>query len=149
MHCPYCGSKETEVVETRDNEELDSIRRRRACLQCIKRFTTYERVEHVHLVIIKKDGKREQFSRDKLKAGIVRACDKTTVSAETVEKIVSGIIAEIRALDSIEIESSYIGDVVAKRLKAVNQVAYIRFASVFKQFVDIEDFQKEVKGLLT
>lgn len=148
MKCPYCGSKETEVVETRDSEDLQTIRRRRSCLKCEKRFTTYERVENVTLVVIKKDGRREQFNRDKLKSGIIRSCEKTTVSVEQIEKIVGEIEMELRGADSVEVESKKIGQMVATRLKKLDKVAYIRFSSVFKRFVDIEDFEKEVKRLI-
>ncbi|PIP74364.1 MAG: transcriptional regulator NrdR [Candidatus Levybacteria bacterium CG_4_9_14_3_um_filter_35_16] len=148
MKCPYCGSKETEVVETRDSEDLETIRRRRSCLKCEKRFTTYERVENVTLVVIKKEGKREQFNRDKLKNGIIRSCEKTTVSVEQIEKIVTEIEMELRGADSVEVESKKIGQLVATKLKKLDKVAYIRFSSVFKRFVDIEDFEKEVKRLI-
>lgn len=148
MKCPYCGSKETEVVETRDSEDLETIRRRRACVKCEKRFTTYERVENVNLVVIKKDGRREQFNRDKLKNGIIRSCEKTTVSVEDIEKIVTEIERELRGADSVEVESKKIGQMVATRLKKLDKIAYIRFSSVFKRFVDIEDFEKEVKKLI-
>lgn len=147
MHCPYCGKKESEVVETRDSEDLDTIRRRRACLSCGKRFTTYERVEHVQLIVIKRDGRREQYSRDKLKSGLLRACEKTVIPAEIIEKIVNEIGQEVRTMGSLEVESKLIGEMVAKRLKLLDKVAYIRFASVFKRFVDVEDFQKEVKQI--
>lgn len=148
MKCPYCGSKNTEVVETRDSEDLETIRRRRACLSCEKRFTTYERVENVNLVVIKKDGRREQFNRDKLKNGIIRSCEKTTVSVEEIEKIVTDIERELRGADSIEVESKKIGQLVAARLKKLDKVAYIRFSSVFKRFVDAEDFEKEIKRII-
>ncbi|MDO8621052.1 MAG: transcriptional regulator NrdR [Candidatus Levybacteria bacterium] len=148
MKCPYCGSKDSEVVETRDSEDLDTIRRRRECLKCEKRFTTYERVENANLIVIKKDGKREQFNRDKLKNGIIRSCEKTTVSLETIDKLVTDIERELRGEDSVEIESKKIGQMVAARLKKLDKVAYIRFSSVFKRFVDIEDFEEEVKKLL-
>src|SRR5580700_5757295 len=98
MYCPYCGSKDSEVIETRESSEMDTIRRRRACLGCCKRFTTYERVEHVQLIVIKKDGKREQFAREKLKSGILKACEKTTVPADIIEKIVNEISRELRAM---------------------------------------------------
>src|SRR3989344_8073687 len=113
MKCPYCGSRETEVVETRDSEDLETIRRRRACLACAKRFTTYERIENVHLFVIKRDGKREQFQRDKLKNGLLKACEKTTVPVDTIEKIVVEIERELRSGDSVEIESTTIGQLVA------------------------------------
>jgi transcriptional repressor NrdR len=148
MKCPYCGSKDTEVVETRDSEDLETIRRRRACVKCEKRFTTYERVETVNLVVIKKDGKREQFNRDKLKNGILRSCEKTTVSVEDIEKIVTEVERELRGADSVEVESKRIGQMVAARLKKIDKIAYIRFSSVFKRFVDVEDFEKEVKKLI-
>lgn len=148
MKCPYCGSKETEVVETRDSEDLETIRRRRSCLKCEKRFTTYERVENVTLVVIKKEGKREQFNRDKLKNGIIRSCEKTTVSVEQIEKIVTEIEMELRGADSVEVESKKIGQLVATKLKKLDKVAYIRFSSVFKRFVDLEDFEKELKKLI-
>ncbi len=147
MHCPYCGTKNSEVVETRDSSDLDSIRRRRSCLECGKRFTTYERVENVALNVIKRDGKREQFNREKLQHGLLKACEKTTIPTEKIEKTVAEITRELRTLDTLEVESKQIGDMVAKRLKQIDKVAYIRFASVFKRFVDVEDFQKEVKGL--
>lgn len=148
MKCPYCGSSETEVVETRDSEDLETIRRRRACLKCEKRFTTYERVENITLIVIKKDGKREQFNREKLKSGIIRSCEKTTVSIEDIEKIVVEIERELRSQDSVEVESKKIGQLVAAKLKKLDKIAYIRFSSVFKRFVDIEDFEKEVKRLI-
>jgi len=148
MHCPYCGSKDTEVVETRDSEDLDTIRRRRACLLCEKRFTTYERVETVNLIVIKKDLRREQFSREKLKNGILRSCEKTTVGLESIEKIVTDVEREIRGADSVEIESRKIGQLVAGKLKVLDKVAYIRFSSVFRRFLDIEDFEKEVRRLV-
>jgi transcriptional repressor NrdR len=148
MKCPYCGSTESEVVETRTSEDVDTIRRRRECLKCKKRFTTYERIENINLVVIKKDGKREQFNRDKLKSGIVRSSEKTTVSMEDIEKIVTEIERELRGGDSVEVESKKIGQMVAVKLKKIDKVAYIRFSSVFKRFVDIEDFQEEVKRLI-
>jgi len=148
MKCPYCGSKDSEVVETRDSEDLETIRRRRACLSCQKRFTTYERVENVNLVVIKKDGRREQFQRDKLKSGIIRSCEKTRASIDTIEKIVTDIERELRAADSIEIDSKKIGQMVAEKLKKIDKVAYIRFSSVFRRFVDVEDFEREVRRLI-
>ena len=148
MKCPYCGSADSEVVETRASEDVDTIRRRRECLKCEKRFTTYERIENVNLVVIKKDGKREQFDRDKLKSGIIRSCEKTKVSMEAIEKIVTEVERELRGADSVEVESKKIGQMVAIKLKKIDKVAYIRFSSVFKRFVDVEDFEKEVKRLI-
>ncbi|MBI1982491.1 MAG: transcriptional repressor NrdR [Candidatus Levybacteria bacterium] len=148
MKCPYCASTETEVIETRDSEDLETIRRRRACLKCEKRFTTYERIETINLTVIKKDGKREQFDRDKLKSGILKACEKTRVPVEKIEKIVSEVERELRGAESVEVESKKIGQMVANKLKKIDKVAYIRFSSVFRRFVDVEDFEKEVKRLI-
>lgn len=147
MHCPYCGSKESEVVETRESADLDTIRRRRSCIGCNKRFTTYERVENVALIVIKRDRRREQYSREKLKTGLLKACEKTIIPVEIIEKLVTDITRELRGLDSLEIESKLIGEMVARKLKQLDKVAYIRFASVFKRFVDVEDFEKEVQRL--
>lgn len=148
MKCPYCGSRETEVVETRDSEDLETIRRRRACIKCEKRFTTYERVENINLYVIKKDGKREQFDRQKLKTGILKSCEKTTVPVEIIEKIVTDIERDLLNESGVEVESKKLGQIVAGKLKKIDKVAYIRFASVFKRFVDVEDFEKEVRRLI-
>ena len=147
MHCPYCGNQESEVVETRESSDMDTIRRRRSCLSCTKRYTTYERVENVALIVIKKDKRRELFNRDKLKNGVWKACDKTVIPADIIERMVTEITRELRGLDSLEVDSRIIGEMVAKRLKKLDKVAYIRFASVFKRFVDVEDFEKEVARL--
>jgi transcriptional repressor NrdR len=148
MHCPYCQHTETEVVETRYNEDLDSTRRRRECKKCGKRFTTYERIERAPIIVSKKDGRKEQFEREKLRGGIIKAIEKTQVGADKVEEIVDGIERELRNRDSIEIDSREIGKMVAGRLKTLDKVAYIRFASVFKRFVDVEEFERELKKLL-
>lgn len=148
MHCPYCNSEETEVVETRVGENGENIRRRRACVSCGKRFTTYERVENVTLIVKKKDGKNEQFNREKLKTGLIRACEKTKVGLENINNIVDEIERDLRSGESVEIESKKIGQMVAGKLKKIDKVAYIRFSSVFKRFVDVEDFEKEVKRLI-
>lgn len=148
MKCPYCNHEETEVLETRDSEDLAVTRRRRSCAKCEKRFTTYERIESVPLTVIKKDERRETFDREKLKRGIVRSSGKTTVKAEDVDRIVDEVERELIGGDTTEISSKKIGELVAKRLKKLDKVAYIRFASVFRQFVDVEDFEREVKKLL-
>lgn len=147
MHCPYCGSKNSEVVETRDSDDLRAIRRRRACLECDKRFTTYERVENISLVVIKKDKKRVQFDREKIRSGILKASEKTTVAVALIDQIVEEVERELRSMDTVEVESRKIGQMVAARLKKIDKVAYIRFASVFKRFVEVEDFEKEVRKL--
>lgn len=148
MKCPYCASKQTEVVETRDNEDLETIRRRRACVACGKRFTTYERIENIDLYVLKKDGRRELFSREKLKRGMITSTEKTKISLDTVEKMLTEIERELRSRDSVEIKSKEIGELVAAHLKKLDKVAYIRFSAVFKRFVDVEDFEKEVKKLI-
>lgn len=148
MKCPYCGFENTDVIETRDSEDLSVTRRRRNCGKCEKRFTTYERLETVPITVIKKDERRETFDREKLKRGIWRASGKTTLKVQDVERIVDEVERELIGGDSTEVVSKKIGELVAKRLKRLDKLAYIRFASVFKQFVDIEDFEKEVKKLL-
>ncbi|OGG11693.1 transcriptional regulator NrdR [Candidatus Gottesmanbacteria bacterium RBG_13_45_10] len=148
MKCPYCNHENTDVIETRDSEDLSVTRRRRNCPKCEKRFTTYERVENVPLTVIKKDERRESFDREKLKRGIWRASGKTTIKAEDVDRIVDEVERELIGGESTEVVSKRIGELVAKRLKKLDKIAYIRFASVFRQFVDIEDFEREVKKLL-
>ncbi len=148
MFCIFCEHTDTEVIETRLSDDGATIRRRRNCPKCGKRFTTYERVEELPILVIKRDGKRERFSREKLRNGILKACDKTRVSAGQVEQIVANIEQELKEQDSTEIQSSTIGNLVAKNLKKIDKIAYIRFASVFRRFVDVEDFEKEVKKLL-
>ena len=134
MKCPYCHFENTDVLETRDNDDLSVTRRRRNCSKCEKRFTTYERIEVVPITVIKKDERRETFDREKLKRGIWRASGKTTIKAEDINRIVDEVERELIAAQSTEIPSKKIGELVAKRLKKLDKVAYIRFASVFRQF---------------
>lgn len=148
MKCPYCSSTDTRVLEKRDVEEQGITRRRRECLKCGKRFTTYERVELVELIVLKKDGRREQFNRDKIRNGITRACEKRPVSHEQIENIVDEIEAKLRKKETKEISSKEIGEEVIKKLKTLDKVAYIRFASVYRDFGDIESFQEELGKLL-
>ena len=148
MKCPYCDSRDTEVVETRDSEDSETIRRRRSCLKCEKRFTTYERIENILLIVIKKDGRREQFDRDKLKTGLLKASEKTTVSLDAIEKLVAEVERELRGADSVELDSKKVGQLAASKLKKLDKVAYIRFSSVFRRFVDVEEFEKEVQKLI-
>ncbi len=148
MKCPYCHHQDTEVIETRDSEDLTVTRRRRSCPKCEKRFTTYERAEAVPLTVIKKDERRETFDREKLQRGIWKASGKTKIKAEDIDRIVGEVERELIGGDSTEISSKKIGELVAKRLKKLDKIAYIRFSSVFKRFVDVEDFEKEVKKLL-
>lgn len=148
MKCPYCIHEQTDVVETRDSEDVSVTRRRRECVKCAKRFTTYERVETVPLIVIKKTGARENFDREKLAGGIRKAAEKTSVTHKDIEETVDEVERELRSADSIEIESKRIGQMVAERLKKKDKVAYIRFASVFKRFLDVEEFEKELHKLL-
>jgi transcriptional repressor NrdR len=147
MKCPYCGRLETKVVDKRETENDVVTRRRRECLSCSKRFTTYERIESVALIVIKKDGRREQFDRAKIEKGILKASEKRSISANTVKEIVSDIELFLRNKDTTEIPSYLIGRLVMSRLKKLDKVAYIRFASVYKDFTDPEKFQKELKRL--
>ncbi|MAG47275.1 transcriptional regulator NrdR [archaeon] len=146
MKCPYCLHEENKVIDKR-NTEVNSTRRRRECLKCKKRFTTYERVESIDLVIIKKDGRREPFEKEKIRKGLIKACEKRPVSLEKIEQAVDKIEAELRKLKSKEIQSSIVGEKIMNRLKKLDKVAYVRFASVYRSFADITDFQKELRDL--
>jgi len=147
MFCLFCKCVDTEVIETRVSEDGKAVRRRRHCPKCQKRFTTYERIEELPVLVIKRDGRRERFDREKLKNGIFKAVGKTTVTVEQVEKIINEVEQEITSLEKAETESKNIGNLVARRLKKIDKVAYIRFASVFRRFVELEDFEKEIKKL--
>lgn len=148
MKCPYCSHTITEVLETRDSEDLAVTRRRRSCAKCGKRFTTYERLETVLLTVVKRDNRREPFDRDKLARGISRASGKTTIKAEEVLKIVDEVERELITGNTTEVTSLKIGELVAKRLKKLDKIAYIRFSSVFRHFVDLEEFEGELHKLL-
>lgn len=148
MKCPYCGSEENKVLDKRTSPDRKATRRRRECLSCKKRFTTYERVEVVDLVVIKKDGKREMFDRNKLKMGLMRACEKRPVKLEQIDRLLDKVENDLRKSKGTEIKSSVIGNMVMRRLKSLDKVAYIRFASVYREFTDIQSFQKELKRLL-
>ncbi|SRR4030042_2556189 len=148
MRCPYCAHEENQVLDSRDSEDLSSIRRRRECLKCDKRFTTYERVEMIDLFVIKKDGRREQFDRNKLLGGIKKACEKRPISMETIDETVDEIEQNLRKRETTEVPSKFIGESVIRRLRSIDKVAYIRFASVYRAFEDVESFEKEVKSLL-
>lgn len=148
MFCIFCKHNDTEVIETRISEDGAAIRRRRRCPKCERRFTTYERMEELPILVIKRDGRRERFDRDKLRKGLFKACEKTQLTAQQLEIVVGEIEQEVRSVDTQEVESNQIGKWVAKKLKILDKIAYIRFASVFKRFVDIDDVEKEVKKLL-
>jgi transcriptional repressor NrdR len=147
MKCPYCLNAKTKVVDKRDIPEFDSTRRRRECLKCGKRFTTYERLELVSLTIIKKDGRRETFDRDKLLNGILRSCEKRPIPRERIEKLVNEVEAELMNYGGKEVPSSQIGEIVMEKLKGIDKVAYIRFASVYREFTDLRSFEREFKRL--
>ncbi len=148
MRCPYCNYKEDKVVDSRGTAEESAVRRRRECLKCGKRFTTYEYVEEVSLMVIKKDNRREPFDRKKVLSGIIRACEKRPISIEKMEEIVLFIERAIQRKSDREVSSSRIGELVMERLKKLDDVAYVRFASVYRQFKDVGQFMLELKDIL-
>ena len=148
MRCPFCGYKEDKVVDSRATAEESAVRRRRECLKCGKRFTTYEYIEEVSLLVIKKDGRREPFDRKKILAGIIRACEKRPVSVEKMENVVIQVEHTIQKKSDREVLSSRIGELVMERLKAIDDVAYVRFASVYRQFKDVGQFMVELRDIL-
>ena len=147
MRCPICHAEDTRVIETRANEEQGTIRRRRECQECRRRFTTYERCEDPPLYVIKKDGHRETFNRDKLIDGITRACQKRPIGRETIEQLRDDIERALRDTLTDEVASSHIGDLVMQRLRDLDEVAYVRFASVYKEFRDLSSFVHEIERL--
>ena len=148
MHCPFCGHIEDKVVDSRESREGDSIRRRRECLSCARRFTSYERVEEVPLVILKKDGRREPFDRQKLMKGLLLACQKRPVSLARIEQLVGDLQSRLLERPDREIRSRELGELIMDELKGLDQVAYVRFASVYRDFKDLPDFVKALEGLM-
>ncbi len=148
MKCPFCSHAEDKVIDSRSANEDKSIRRRRECLKCKKRFTTYEYVEETPLMVIKKDGRREGFDRNKVIAGILKACEKRPVSIEKVEVIVDKVEKELQKNFDKEVRAQVVGEIVMEHLHKLDEVAYVRFASVYRQFKDINHFMKELKDLL-
>ena len=148
MKCPFCGFSDTKVIDSRLGKEGNNIRRRRECIDCERRFTTYERVEESLPLVIKKDGRRETFDRQKIIAGMQRACEKRPVSIATIEKMVDRLEVSLQESGEREIDASRIGEAVMEALRDVDQVAYVRFASVYRQFKDINEFMHELKGIL-
>ena len=146
MICPYCHFEETKVLETRETSNTET-RRRRQCLKCEKRFTTYERVDIAPIFVIKKNGERESFDKEKLRRGIIRSCEKRAVSMDEITKLVDEVEYKIYSSDEKEIKSSKIGSLVMNRLKKIDKIAYIRFASVYRDFADLEEFKEEVLKL--
>lgn len=148
MRCPHCGYKEDKVVDSRATNEEAAVRRRRECLKCGKRFTTYEYIEDVSLMVIKKDGRREPFDRKKILAGIAKACEKRPISMDKMEEIVTLIERAIQKKSDREVHTSRVGELVMERLKQIDDVAYVRFASVYRQFKDVSQFMTELKDIL-
>lgn len=148
MRCPNCDYKEDRVVDSRATQQGSAIRRRRECLKCGKRFTTYEYIEEVSLMVIKKDGRREPFDRKKILSGIIKACEKRPISIEKMEETVSHVERAIQRKSDREVYASRIGELVMEKLKALDEVAYVRFASVYRQFKDLGQFMEELKGIL-
>jgi transcriptional repressor NrdR len=147
MKCPYCQHPETSVLDSRLTSANDSIRRRRECAECVKRFTTYERTELLDISVVKKDGRSEAFDRNKLLKGILRACEKRPVKREKIELAVDQIELQLRQMDKTEIPSRLVGDLVMSQLMELDEVAYVRFASVYKKFKDVSQFAEEVAKL--
>lgn len=149
MRCPYCGLSDSRVLDSRPAVEGHAIRRRRECAGCAKRFTTYERVEELPLQVVKKDGRRESFDRQKLLQGLLKACQKRPVSIEEIEAVVESIERELRSTMETEVKSNYIGELVMRNMRRLDEVAYVRFASVYREFKDAESFMEELKDILS
>ena len=148
MKCPFCGHIEDKVVDSRESREGDVIRRRRECLKCERRFTSYERIDEIPYMVIKKDGRREPFNRDKVMAGLLRACEKRPVSTSKLEAIVNAVEGYVQTSTERERPTAKIGEKIMRRLKDLDKVAYVRFASVYLEFQDVSEFMDELKGLI-
>jgi len=148
MKCPFCGFLEDKVVDSREAKDGDSIRRRRECLECGRRFTSYERIDEIPYLVVKKDGKREAFERNKIMAGLLRACEKRPISAVQLESIVDSVEKYVQDTTDREIPTSDIGKIIMRRLKELDKVAYVRFASVYLEFEDVSEFMTELKDLV-
>jgi transcriptional repressor NrdR len=148
MRCPFCGHLESKVVDSRSSKEGDSIRRRRECLKCERRYTTYERIEEVAQMVIKKDGRREPFDRWKLKSGILKSTEKRPVSLDQIESLIDEVERSLFNSTEHEVSTNAIGEAVMDRLKRIDEVAYVRFASVYRQFRDLNEFMDELKTML-
>ena len=148
MKCPFCNHENTRVIDSRPAEENNSSRRRRVCDECGKRFTTYEKVETIPLIIIKKDNNREAYDRSKIESGVLRACHKRPVSAAQITKLVDEVENEIFNLEEREIPSDIVGEILMRKLKSLDEVAYVRFASVYREFKDLNTFMDELKNVM-
>jgi transcriptional repressor NrdR len=149
LKCPYCAYEESKVVDSRSTEDDMAIRRRRECLKCSKRYTTYEKIEDIPILVIKKDSSREYFDKSKIINGLLKACQKRPVSRAQIETIANDIEKQISNQMLTEVKSDYVGELIMENLKAVDDVAYVRFASVYRQFKDINTFMEEIKNLMT
>ncbi|MCR5033145.1 MAG: transcriptional regulator NrdR [Lachnospiraceae bacterium] len=149
MKCPFCGHENTRVIDSRPAEENNSIRRRRVCDECGKRFTTYEKIETIPLIVIKKDQNRETYDRAKIEAGVLRACHKRPISANQITQLVDDVETEVFNLEEKEIPSDVIGEIIMRKLKDLDAVAYVRFASVYREFKDVNTFMDELKNILS
>lgn len=149
MRCPFCNHVDAKVVDSRSSKEGDSIRRRRECLKCAKRYTTYERIEEVAQMVIKKDGRREQFDRWKLKAGLLKAVEKRPVTLDQIEALIDEVERKLFSSSEREVSTIAVGEAVMEKLKTIDEVAYVRFASVYRQFKDLNEFMNELKTMLT
>jgi transcriptional repressor NrdR len=148
MRCPFCGHLEDKVVDSRESKDGDSIRRRRECILCGRRFTSYERIDEIPYMVVKKDGKRETFERNKIMSGLLRACEKRPISAAQLEAIVNEVEKAVQDSTDRELSTSEIGKIIMRRLKALDKVAYVRFASVYLEFEDVSEFMTELKYLV-
>ena len=148
MRCPFCGFLEDKVVDSRESKDGDSIRRRRECLECGRRFTSYERIDEIPYMVVKKDGRRETFDRNKIMAGLLRACEKRPISASQLETIVDNVEKQVQDTSDRELSTSDIGKIIMKSLKSLDKVAYVRFASVYLEFEDVSEFMNELKYLV-
>ncbi|HOQ23242.1 MAG TPA: transcriptional regulator NrdR [Bacillota bacterium] len=148
MRCPFCGQPDSKVIDSRASDEGVAIRRRRECLACEKRFTTYERIEEIPLFVVKKDGKREPFDRQKLLHGILKACEKRPVPFEELERLVDRVEKDLRNRMDQEVSSAEIGELVMDGLREIDEVAYVRFASVYRQFTDVDKFMQELQAII-
>jgi transcriptional repressor NrdR len=149
MKCPYCGEIDNKVIDSRLGKDGNVIRRRRECLECSRRFTTYEHIEEIPIMIIKKDGRREVFSRDKIRSGIKKACEKRNISMNVIEDFIDDLERDLRETGEKEIPSTDLGEKIMIKLHEMDDVAYVRFASVYREFKDVNDFVSELKGLLS
>ncbi len=148
MKCPFCGFLEDKVVDSREAKDGDAIRRRRECLQCSRRFTSYERIDEIPYMVVKKDGKREIFERNKIMAGLLRACEKRPISSSQLESIVDTVEKHVQDSIDRELPTSEMGKIIMRRLKELDKVAYVRFASVYLEFEDVSEFMTELKNLV-